>query len=574
MNVRRPSSVVAAIPLIVASASASDEVYRIVRFDPPYSSILEAPGIAAAVPSTDTLRPPFFVPMTATSYAYGINEQGVVVGAAYACPTAECDSTSEPVYRPFLWQPELLHASVLANHLNFLALPPDSVSGLDDTLWGAALDVNESGDVVGSSGATLLGGDLGFLWVQQSGLGLTPAQLNTFVALAASNGLDSAARGISDRGYDGTKVTAFVGGQSSGENPCCSGAFLDPAYWDLADGLVGSILPLDCASSLIFEIGGIHDVNRFGPAEGLFLAGVTDKCSADLACRATTDRVPSAWDLGATPENPLISLASTPLSWTNGYVFAVNGRFQVAGYVERNEAGDCLRRAARWDRASVTDPFVLTELASPIDADNDTRAYGMNGLGQVVGADELEEEAVLWRSASDRDLLSDLTDCVSCGLDAIVEAFDINDAGWIVGTASYTFELFGEPVESRVGVLLVPLGDCPADINQDGVVDSTDLALVDTSAGCEPLHICWADVNGDCVVDVEDRRIVLQSMTSAACSSQTLSSSLAAIWLNAGGNEYLEGDPQASESVEAAYDDQSEVTTFVNLMMLIIEEDA
>jgi hypothetical protein len=59
--------------------------------------------------------------------------------------------------------------------------------------------------------------------------------------------------------------------------------------------------------------------------------------------------------------------------------------------------------------------------------------------------------------------------------------------------------------------LLVPLGPCPWDIDQNGSVGSSDLTQLYLNWGACPSEgrICWADVNGNCAVESQDLSDIL-----------------------------------------------------------------
>jgi hypothetical protein len=279
-------------------------------------------------------------------------------------------------------------------------------------------------------------------------------------------------------------------------------------------------------------------------------------------CAEEADQIPLRWT-GVTAttlpfQNP------PPVETINGLGRDVNDAGFVVGYVGDADTSACIQRAAYWPTPAQLELFA----SNPANASDSTVAIATNGVGAAVGANLDTATAIRWTIPSQYVDLNDVTDCPNCDLIALESAHDINDDGWIVGVAQ---TLDQNADVTQVGVLLVPLGSCPADVDRDGDVDATDLALVQTATGaCPPRAICWRDVNGDCRVDAADVQIVLQYLKTQACATnETLPAPMAAIWMASGGEQFLESDPDAAAVVESAYDPESQITTFVNLLGVI-----
>ena len=120
------------------------------------------------------------------------------------------------------------------------------------------------------------------------------------------------------------------------------------------------------------------------------------------------------------------------------------------------------------------------------------------------------------------------------------------------------------------------MGPCPEDVDQDGDVDADDLAIVrayltTTSPSCPPNVICRADVDGDHDIDRDDANRVLRKMTQSSCVGESLSPPLAAIWLAAGGEDYLRNDPLSPLQVGEVMVEDDEMANFTNLLLLLME---
>ncbi|MEP0847384.1 MAG: hypothetical protein HRF50_11285 [Phycisphaerae bacterium] len=122
-------------------------------------------------------------------------------------------------------------------------------------------------------------------------------------------------------------------------------------------------------------------------------------------------------------------------------------------------------------------------------------AYGVNAQQQVVGTSD--GRAFLWENGAMQDLNSLISPAAGWTLEA---AWDINDAGWIVGVGQHR----GFPH----AFLLAP-NDCP-DLDGDGDVDLADLSALLTNYGM-PGGASFedGDLDADGDVDIADLSALL-----------------------------------------------------------------
>lgn len=117
-------------------------------------------------------------------------------------------------------------------------------------------------------------------------------------------------------------------------------------------------------------------------------------------------------------------------------------------------------------------------------------AFGVNAQQQVVGTSD--GRAFLWESGVMQDLNALVSPAAGWTLEA---AWDINDAGWIVGVGQH---------EGFPHAFLLAPNDCP-DLDGDGDVDLADLSALLTNYGT-PGGASFADgdIDGDGDVDLAD----------------------------------------------------------------------
>jgi probable HAF family extracellular repeat protein len=136
----------------------------------------------------------------------------------------------------------------------------------------------------------------------------------------------------------------------------------------------------------------------------------------------------------------------------------------------------------------------------------DSEAWAINNAGHVVGQTGSEIvfgdfDGFLYDGKS----MADLNNLIPANSGwHLVWAFDINDNDWIVG--------FGRHNGQDRGYLLVPIGDCPADVDHSGAVEIDDLLAVIGGWGvCVDPGNCPPDVNHSGTVDIDDLLIVIST---------------------------------------------------------------
>jgi hypothetical protein len=185
---------------------------------------------------------------------------------------------------------------------------------------------------------------------------------------------------------------------------------------------------------------------------------------------------------------------------------------------------------------------------------------GINNKGQAVYGfmQSGQMRAWVWLPESDYGMTAGFHD-IGTGI-----ALDINDSTWIitVGTRVGTSSFYA--------LLLIPYGPCPEDVNQDGVVNSADLAIVITSTGaCPEAAVCWADVNGDCVVNFTDRRLVMQAYGPCGGQGSGLTADDLEKWFELGADEIIDVGKITAEDIAKALDEPTEIDRLVALYLLL-----
>lgn len=129
-------------------------------------------------------------------------------------------------------------------------------------------------------------------------------------------------------------------------------------------------------------------------------------------------------------------------------------------------------------------------------------AYGLNDERTVVGESRGPGgvSGFVWADGALRDL-NERVVTTDLPYSAIVGAFGINDNGQIAAEVT----LNDSPFSEHRAAVLTPL--TPGDLNGDGNVDITDLALLLSDYAC--FGACAGDVNGDGATDISDLATLL-----------------------------------------------------------------
>ncbi len=206
-------------------------------------------------------------------------------------------------------------------------------------------------------------------------------------------------------------------------------------------------------------------------------------------------------------------LSSGPLdldAW-NARIYAIDGLSQSVGaYVDPSLS--CFSRAAFWSSQGIATSLGLI---SPLSAASRSEALSIaptdsNGSSSlVVGRETLEfNKGVMWwrpsTTASFQATLSTSLHLSDCDWD-ILSITDVNAKGWMSATAIDTSE-----DNDLHAILLIPYG-CPADLDLDGIVGSSDLGvLLGAWGSCGgELCSCFADLDYSQDVDSADLSILL-----------------------------------------------------------------
>ena len=188
------------------------------------------------------------------------------------------------------------------------------------------------------------------------------------------------------------------------------------------------------------------------------------------------------------------------LGGLNSWAFDINDAGSVAGFSD-NPAN------------TAHHPFIydsttgdMSDLGVP-DGYSSAEALAINGLGHVVGvAFSCCDIAAFLYDGSDMHLLHDLIPS-NAGWQ-LIEATDINNAGWIVGHGMFN--------GAERGFLLTPTAtECPSDLNDDDDTGPADLAELLAHWGtCTDRGNCPADMDppgGDGLVGPADLAVLLAS---------------------------------------------------------------
>ena len=188
----------------------------------------------------------------------------------------------------------------------------------------------------------------------------------------------------------------------------------------------------------------------------------------------------------------------------------VNDEGKAVGWAYRTSPAPCFISAVFWETPGAPFDLGLAQMP-PMQAGEQSRAEAINNLAQpqVVGWNIDADLAILWEmnqggTWTATDLNSLIPVCSQANELVVRQAHDINDDGWIITWGRVRNPDTG--LFERHAFLLTPVGDCPEDVNRDGVVGVLDLIdlLMVFGLPCPVGQICWEDVNNDCTVNVLD----------------------------------------------------------------------
>lgn len=259
--------------------------------------------------------------------------------------------------------------------------------------------INNDGQVVGWS-ETANGDIHAFLWSEATGM----VDLGAFGAnsqAASPTGVRAEARDINDQGV--------VVGMSS--------------------------MPLTPYRAFRWtQAGGMQDIGTLGgcSAQGWDIASTGDVAGWSYppgGANCGGGSVPAVWTSDG------VQYLGPPDAWTPGIVYALNDVGQAAGWIGHNPVATFWKRGATgWTPQTIPVPTTM-----------DAQAFGLNGLGQVVGYFRNGQSgwlsAFVWSEAEGFAVLPPLVPNATR-----TEAKDINDAGQIVGLSEASSSIVEHPV--------------------------------------------------------------------------------------------------------------------------------
>jgi probable HAF family extracellular repeat protein len=412
------------------------------------------------------------------SRALGINNRGEVVGEADVAITLETGIAHTA--RAFLWLPAAAYG-LPAGLNNLGALGDPGAFNVDS----AAREVNEVGQVVGVS-TTVPGTRRAFLWLPEPACGL-PAGLNNLGTLP--DGGHSEAWSINSESPPKVCGTA-VSSASCGSAPNQDRGFL----WDCATVTMSALGP---TGSLFRSFA--RDLNTPAAGSELVIAGQSAHCF-ELLC---SFEKPSTW-VNSLPR----ALGLLPGD-AEAEAHGVSRSGRLVGHSGGLDMG-CQPDAVYWAAPTIGEaPINIGALLGG----PKSMAEAINSAHAIVGRNVTNNRALLWRPEPDGTYATvvDLNTVSNCGGAAwtLLEAWDINDSGWIVGV--------GFRNGAVRGYLLTPMtDDCPEDLDMDGDVDVSDLLALLAAWGPCSSTFCNADFDCDRQVANPDLLALLAAWGSCA----------------------------------------------------------
>lgn len=417
-----------------------------------------------------------------------------------------------------------------------------------------ANDININGRVAGQTGGEIPGSGSATVWT----LAATPTY-GVVGSFTSSNGWTKA-HAINDLN------PPVVAGDGGATRDCeCPNPF--PENNDLVTrafrvAFSGSPVLLDS-----FElkpdpdsVSSARDVLTPQPGGVSFAVGFTHCQQAGSLCKfgisCLTDRDPVTW-------NTEVRTLLAKISGGGSEVRAMNNLLETAGWGMNAASIPCVRRAVYWDNS--LSPTTIGNTMPPGQTGDPSRAEGMNAAAvrQVVGWNAQYDLALLWEKTGTNWSVFDLNATIGCNSQWIIwQAYDVNDAGWIVALAQE------RDVQAPFLHLVLLTPKCAGDVNDNLCVDIDDLVLVITAWGnCAPVVPCPADATGNCIVDIDDLVTVITSWCANHCPLPNLCCSGCIPIDPCGGGGDSPGMP-----APAGFDDGPPVS-ITQLIELVLESD-
>jgi len=429
-------------------------------------------------------------PGVGQSEAYGLNDLGQVVGWSHAYEQGQI------VSRAFLWLP--VDAYELQQGMHNLGI----ISGDPLTGGSEARDINESGQVVGTSSAA--DGVFAFVWLPEAFDDFPekqPWKVPSFDSTLRAEGwaLD-----------DGQPPHFHVVGWGGEEYPDPTGARNIGFVWDSNNPTqlqrVDPPTDHDWTNCYIYGIrpdGGLRRVLAGEGGYGGQGLGNFGAIGLDwfFGRDALTLGVP--WD-----DDPYRAQARD-----------ASDEGQLVGWGEdpEDENYPFLDRALFWEL--VTAQPVNLHAVVNITFEQETRAEAIarpGGLPYVVGWNASTNHALLWkRDGQGEWSVEDLNNLIGTHAQIdweLVEAHDINNGTSIPGWGEFPtpwivgWGLYGTyPNDKHRAFLLSTAKDCPQDLDFDNDIDTEDLLILLANWGyCPEGEICWSDIDMNGEVNTAD----------------------------------------------------------------------
>ena len=441
-----------------------------------------------------------------------LNDCGDMVGYTFGSPTPGC------VRSPWIWS--LCGRFGLSPQSKVLLNDLSTSSGPVPSGEGRAWSINNDGDVAGEQ--TLDGGSFRVPFVWRFGAtGLASAYA---VGPTDSPGV---LRGVSE---SSSTIAAHVVGTRATSNNSTSRAMyhvLGAAPGTITDltGLPATNQSAGFAAARTLDSTAV----RFGGASAGTAgeAGFTEACSTCpsaptdpfgngtplLLCDASgpVDGVRWSTATGAAGSGVF------ELSTTNTRIYGIDGLNRAVG-TYRDADLICNDRAGFWQADGTR---VALGLVSPLNVDTESEAFAIapavSGGSTLVGGRErafFDSGAVWWRAngtaAWTATLLAEMR-LSTCDY-FVRSVVDVNAKGWLAALGQ------NKTTQKLAGLLMIPY-DCPLDIDFNGSVGASDIAVLLGAWGPCPLATCpcSADLNNDGIVDAVDLGI-LQGAWGTTCS--------------------------------------------------------
>lgn len=350
--------------------------------------------------------------------------------------------------------------------------------------------VSNTGWLAGNAGARKA-----FIWSQDGGiqlLGDLPGGAVSSTAMGVNNagqvvGVSAAGTGNHAFIWDAATGMRDLGGPAGSTSSSANGIN------ELGHVVVTSNSAAGYSVALWTQAGGMRDIGNLPGTNGdVFGYAINDQ--DQIVGHTSANGIINAflWD----PITGITSLGDLPTGSSVSYAFGLNNTSQVVGRGNTTEG----------DRAFVWTASAGFQNLGTWPGGYGSYAYGLNNHGQVVGHFTLggQHRAFLWSKATGMLDLNALAGVEAAGW-LLMEAYDINDSGWIVG-------LSVNPEGAYQGFLLRPatsgLGDIAPAGMPDGQINVADLArlmrfveLLEVPVGQDALA---ADINGDGVINMKD----------------------------------------------------------------------